>query len=44
MDRCDNGEGMECATLDDSLVHDGDLCLRLVGRIQLWGKRYSQDI
>jgi hypothetical protein len=38
MDRCDNGEGMECATLDDALVHYGDLCCKLAWQIQRWGQ------
>ncbi len=37
MDRCDNGEGMECATLDGALYHYGEFCFTLSYEIRRWG-------
>lgn len=38
MDRCDNGEGMECATLDSALIHYARLCCNLDKAIRLWAR------
>jgi hypothetical protein len=38
MDRCDNGEGMECANLDASLRHYADLCCKFVVQVRQWGR------
>ena len=38
LDRCDNGEGMECASLDASLEHYAARCCRLSEQIRLWGR------
>jgi hypothetical protein len=37
MDRCDNGEGMMCATLDDTLRHYAALCCEFRDGIRQWG-------
>jgi hypothetical protein len=36
MDRCDNGEGMECATLDDTLRHYADLSRGFCDQVRRW--------
>jgi len=38
MNRCDNGEGMECATLDDSLLHYAALCWEFREGVRQWGR------
>ena len=38
MDRCDNGEGMECATLESALRHYAGLCCRFRDRVREWGR------
>ncbi len=38
MDRCDNGEGMECANLDDTLRHYASLCCEYRERVREWGR------
>src|SRR4051794_8728838 len=37
MDRCDNGEGMECANLDESLKHYAMICCEFYARMGEWG-------
>jgi hypothetical protein len=37
LDACDNGEGMECATLDQSLHSYADTCCRFYERLRRWG-------
>ncbi len=37
MDRCDNGEGMECANLDESLTHYAEICCEFYTRMREWG-------
>jgi len=38
MDRCDNGEGMECASLDGTLRHYAVVCSEFCERIRQWGR------
>ncbi len=38
MDRCDNGEGMECASLDDSMRHYASLCCEFRENVRSWGR------
>jgi hypothetical protein len=38
MDRCDNGEGMECSTVDAALRHYADLCCRFRDEVRQWGR------
>jgi hypothetical protein len=42
MTRCDNGEGLECATLDAMLKHYADLCCRFVEAVRSWGRGVFQ--
>jgi hypothetical protein len=36
--QCQNGEGMECATLDNQLIHLSLLCHDFIGGIRNWGR------
>jgi hypothetical protein len=36
--RCDNGEGMECASLDDALRHYASLCCEFRESARQWGR------
>src|SRR5579864_802967 len=38
MDQCDNGEGMECARLDDTLRHYAQLCVEFCEKVREWGR------
>jgi hypothetical protein len=38
MDRCDNGEGMECSTLDAALAQYADLCCKFRDGVREWGR------
>ncbi len=38
MNRCDNGEGMECANLEATLVYYADLCCKFHERVRQWGR------
>jgi hypothetical protein len=38
MERCDNGEGMECANLDDTLRHYAHLCCEFCDQVRQWGR------
>ncbi|HQZ69618.1 MAG TPA: hypothetical protein PLY87_31250, partial [Planctomycetaceae bacterium] len=38
MDRCDNGEGMECANLDGTLRHYAVVCCEFCERVRQWGR------
>jgi len=38
MERCDNGEGMECAGLDDTLRHYAALCCTFREGVRQWGR------
>lgn len=38
MERCDNGEGMECSNLDDTLRHHATLCCELLEGVRRWGR------
>lgn len=38
LDRCDNGEGMECETIDAALKHYAASCCNFVQQVQQWGK------
>ena len=38
MDRCDNGEGMECANLDATLRHYAGLCCEFRECVRAWGR------
>jgi hypothetical protein len=38
MQRCDNGEGMECATLEADLRFYANLCCEFSGQIRQWGR------
>jgi hypothetical protein len=38
MERCDNGEGMACANLDDALRHYAALCCELREGVRQWGR------
>jgi hypothetical protein len=38
MERCDNGEGMECATLDATLRHYAALCCEFREGVRQWGR------
>jgi len=37
-DRCDNGEGLECASLDDTLRHYAALCCEFCEGVRQWGR------
>ena len=36
--RCDNGEGMVCATLDATLLHYAELCCKFDGAARQWAR------
>jgi hypothetical protein len=38
MSRCDNGEGMECSTLEDTLLHYAALCCEYRENVRAWGR------
>jgi hypothetical protein len=38
MDRCDNGEGMECATLDSALSRYADICCEFREEVREWAR------
>lgn len=38
MDRCDNGEGMGCANLDDTLRQYAIVCCQFCERVRAWGR------
>jgi hypothetical protein len=38
LDACDNGEGMECATLDQSLGHYARTCCDFLKNVREWGR------
>jgi len=38
MNRCDNGEGMECSNLDDTLRHYATLCCEFRESVREWGR------
>ncbi|MCI0680873.1 MAG: hypothetical protein L0Y71_02115 [Gemmataceae bacterium] len=38
MDRCDNGEGLECAQIDGTLRHYAVLCCQFCEQVRLWGR------
>jgi hypothetical protein len=38
MDRCDTGEGTECATLDAALRHYAELCREFRENVREWGR------
>jgi hypothetical protein len=38
MDRCDNGEGMECANLDSTLKRYAELCCDFCEQVREWGR------
>ena len=38
MAQCDNGEGMECASLDDALRHHAKLCCEFYENVRSWGR------
>ena len=38
MDRCDNGEGIECSTLDAALVRYANLCCKFRDQVREWGR------
>jgi hypothetical protein len=38
MNRCENGEGTECATLDDALQLYAKLCREFVAQVRQWGQ------
>lgn len=38
MTRCQNGEGMECATLDAALRHHAALCREFSDEVRRWGR------
>lgn len=38
MDRCDNGEGMECSSLDATLRHYAALCCEYLDKVRQWGR------
>lgn len=38
LNRCDNGEGMECASLDDTLRHYASLCCEFRECVRHWGR------
>src|SRR5262249_19062861 len=38
MERCDNGEGMYCATIDATLEHYAKLCCEFTERVRQWGR------
>jgi hypothetical protein len=38
MDRCDNGEGIECATIDATLAHYTEVCRRFCCEVRLWAR------
>ena len=38
LDRCDSGEGTECATLDASLTHYSQLCCQFMEEVRRWGE------
>lgn len=38
LDQCDNGEGMECATLDAALLHYASICCRFRDGVRQWAR------
>jgi hypothetical protein len=38
MDRCDHGEGMECANLDETLMHYAKICCEFREAVRKWGR------
>jgi hypothetical protein len=38
MDRCDNGEGIECATLEAALSQYAELCCKFRDEVREWGR------
>ncbi len=38
MERCDNGEGMECSNLDGTLRHYARLCCEFSEQVRQWGR------
>jgi hypothetical protein len=38
MDRCDHGEGRECATIDASLYRYAELCCDFIETVRAWGR------
>jgi hypothetical protein len=38
MNRCDNNEGMECATLDAALTRYAELCCKFRDEVRRWGR------
>jgi hypothetical protein len=38
LDRCDSGEGMECANLDGTLRQYAELCCEFCERVRQWGR------
>jgi hypothetical protein len=38
MNRCDNGEGLECSNLDDTLRHYATLCCEFREHVRQWGR------
>ncbi len=38
MGRCQNGEGMECATIDAALRHHAVLCCEFIAGVRQWGR------
>ena len=38
MDRCDNGEGIKCATIDATLAHYTEVCRRFCCEVRLWAR------
>ena len=38
MNGCQNGEGLQCATLDAALRHHASLCCEFTNRVKSWGR------
>ncbi len=38
MDRCENGDGVECATLDETLLEYARLCCDFSSQVRRWGR------
>jgi hypothetical protein len=38
LDRCDNGEELACATLDDALRHYAERCCEFCGAVRTWSR------
>jgi hypothetical protein len=38
MIRCQNGEGLQCATLDAVLKHHANLCCEFIAQVRRWGQ------